>query len=85
MQTGAVSRHDFGLSHLPGEVVFVPRQPDAAEDDGWLLSFVYDLAEDTGTLTILDASALGREPVAVIDLPARVPLGFHGNWIADPA
>jgi len=23
------------------------------------------------------------EPVARVQLPARIPLGFHGNWIAD--
>lgn len=84
LQTGSVLRHDFGPTHLPGEVVFVPRSAEAAEDDGWLLGFVCDLASGTSTLTILDASALGREPVAVVHLPARVPLGFHGNWIGDP-
>jgi len=29
------------------------------------------------------ATSLG-EPVACIELPSRIPLGFHGNWIADP-
>jgi carotenoid cleavage dioxygenase len=83
MHTGAIIRHDFGPNHLPGEVVFVPRQPDSAEDDGSLLSFVYDLAADSSTLTILDAANLGGEPTAVVHLPVRVPLGFHGNWIGD--
>jgi carotenoid cleavage dioxygenase-like enzyme len=23
------------------------------------------------------------EPVARVQLPARIPLGFHGNWIPD--
>jgi len=23
------------------------------------------------------------EPVARVQLPVRVPAGFHGNWIAD--
>jgi carotenoid cleavage dioxygenase-like enzyme len=23
------------------------------------------------------------DPVARVHLPARIPLGFHGNWIAD--
>lgn len=81
LHTGAILRHDFGPHRLPGETVFVPRHPDAAEDDGWLLSFVYDLAAASSTLTILDAANLGREPAAVIDIPARVPLGFHGNWL----
>ena len=33
-----------------------PRAPDAAEDDGWLLSFVYDRATDRSELTILAAA-----------------------------
>jgi carotenoid cleavage dioxygenase-like enzyme len=32
---------------------------------------------------ILDSLNLGGEPVAEIELPVRVPMGFHGNWIAD--
>jgi carotenoid cleavage dioxygenase len=83
MRNGAVARHDFGPSHLPAEAVFVPRHPDAAEDDGYLLTYVYDLATNTSTLTILHADGLGREPAAIIPMPQRVPLGFHGNWIAD--
>jgi carotenoid cleavage dioxygenase len=85
LHTGAILRHDFGAHHLPGETVFVPRHPDGAEDDGWLLTFVYDLAANSSTLTVLDAAQLGREPVALIHLPVRVPLGFHGNWIGDSA
>jgi carotenoid cleavage dioxygenase len=83
LHTGAILRHDFGPHHLPGEAVFVPRHADAAEDDGWLLCFVHDLATGASTLTVLDAANLGGEPAAVIELPVRVPLGFHGNWIAD--
>jgi carotenoid cleavage dioxygenase len=82
--TGAVTRHDYGAHHMPAEAVFVPRHPDAAEDDGWLIAFVYDLRDDSSALVVLNAGDLGGEPAATIHLPARVPLGFHGNWIADP-
>ena len=83
METGAVIRHDYGTHHMPAEAVFVPRHPDAAEDDGWLIAFVYDLRDDSSALVVLNAGDLGGEPAATIHLPARVPLGFHGNWIAD--
>jgi carotenoid cleavage dioxygenase len=83
--TGAILRHEFGRHQLPAEAVFVPRHAGAAEDDGWLLSFVYDLAADSSTLVILDAGNMDGEPAATIALPARVPLGFHGNWIAEAA
>jgi len=85
MATGGVIRHDYGPHHMPAEAVFVPRHPEAAEDDGWLIAFVYDLHDDSSTLVVLDAGNLDGEPAATIRLPARVPLGFHGNWIADAA
>jgi carotenoid cleavage dioxygenase len=84
METGAILRHDYGPHHMPAEAVFVPRHPDAAEDDGWLIAFVYNLRNDSSTLVVLDAGNLDGEAAATIRLPARVPLGFHGNWIADP-
>jgi carotenoid cleavage dioxygenase len=65
--------------------VFVPRQAGGAEDEGWLLSYVYDSGTDRSDLVILNAQDLGGEPQAVIHLPWRVPHGFHGNWIADAA
>lgn len=83
LATGALLRHDYGPHHMPAEAVFVPRHPDAAEDDGWLIAFVYDLRNDSSTLVVLDAGNLDGEPAATIHLPVRVPLGFHGNWIAD--
>lgn len=80
--TGETRRHAYGERRLSGEAVFVPRRADAAEDDGWLLSYVHDLDGGPSQVVILNAGDLGGPPQAVIDLPVRVPLGFHGNWIA---
>ena len=71
----------FGSDRSVGEAVFVPRTPDAAEDDGWYLALVNDQREDTSELVVLDASAPTEDPVARVHIPARIPLGFHGNWI----
>jgi carotenoid cleavage dioxygenase len=37
-------------------------------------------ATDPGDLLVLDAGTL--EVVATVHRPVRVPLGFHGNWVA---
>jgi carotenoid cleavage dioxygenase len=66
-------------------VLFVPRAANSAEDDGWLLSYVYDLREGRSDMVVLNAQDLAGPPQAVVHLPVPVPLGFHGNWIADPA
>ena len=83
LETGNVLRHDFGPHHVPSEAVFVPRAADGPEDDGWLLSYVYDTDRDRSSVVILNAQDFTGEPQAIIELPVRVPLTFHGNWIAD--
>jgi carotenoid cleavage dioxygenase-like enzyme len=62
------------------EPVFVPRAPDAAEGDGWLLAVAYRGAEKRSDLLVLDAAALAQGPIATAALSHRVPHGFHGNW-----
>ncbi len=57
----------------------VPSSPDAAEDDGVLMGFVYDRARDASDLVVLDAGTM--DDVASVHLPVRVPYGFHGNWV----
>lgn len=74
--------HEFGEGRYPGEFVFVPRDDDAAEGDGWLIGLVVDLPQETTDLVILDATRFAEPPVAAIRVPHRVPPGFHGNWIA---
>ncbi|WP_067467482.1 carotenoid oxygenase family protein [Nocardia amamiensis] len=79
--TGACLRHDVGDGRVAAEGTFVPHPQARAEDEGWLLSYVYDPARDASDLVIVDASDFSGAPRAVIGLPQRVPLGFHGCWI----
>jgi all-trans-8'-apo-beta-carotenal 15,15'-oxygenase len=79
---GGCSAHPFGEGHVAGEPIFVARSPEGAEDDGWLLSVVYSVAEHRSRLVVLDAADLEGEPVAVAHLPHHVPLGFHGTFTA---
>jgi carotenoid cleavage oxygenase len=65
------------------EAVFVPSGPDAEEDDGWVLSLVYDPDRDTSDLLVLNAGDFTGDPQAIVHLPQRVPFGFHGNWVPD--
>jgi carotenoid cleavage oxygenase len=85
LERGTTEVHDYGPGRQTGELVFVPRGDDAAEDDGWLLSFVYDATTDRSDLVVLHAQDFTGDPVAVVHLPQRVPFGFHGNWVPDPA
>jgi carotenoid cleavage dioxygenase len=79
--TGDAIEVDFGPGRTGGELVFVPRADDAAEDDGWYLTYVDDQTTGRADLVILDASAPDQDPVALVHLPGRIPVGFHGNWV----
>jgi carotenoid cleavage dioxygenase-like enzyme len=80
---GTTMVHDHGPGRAALEPVFVPRADGAAEDDGWVMAYVYDAATDRSDVVVLDAHGFGDDPVATIHLPVRVPFGFHGSWIAD--
>ena len=69
---------------------FVPREHGTREDDGWLLTYVFD--ENTGLdslgecyvdsrseLWVIDARDM-KTVVAKVHLNARVPYGLHGQF-----
>ena len=61
--------------------MFIPRDGATAEDDGWVMALRLDTETQTSDLALFDATAITADPIAVVHLPARVPNGFHGNWI----
>ena len=65
------------------EPVFVKDPDGTSEDDGWVLSYVYQPGDNKSEIVIVDSRAFEKEPVARIHLPVRVPAGFHGNWVPD--
>lgn len=79
-ETGRSTRHDLG-NRVVGEAAFVPRPGAHREDDGYLAAFVYDPVRNASQFVLLDARRVDDEPVAVIELPQRVPQGLHGNWM----
>ena len=83
LTAATTSEHDYGRGRVTLEPVFVPRAADGAEDDGWVLSYVYDATDDRSDVVILHAQDFTGEPVAIVHLPQRVPFGFHGNWVPD--
>ena len=81
LQSGAREQVDVGVGRLPGESSFVPRADATGEDDGYLMTYVYDANTDSSEFIIFDAASMSNEPVATVQLP-RVPFGFHGNWVS---
>lgn len=70
-------------SFLSGEPVFVPQANATGDpsDDGFLAQFLYGDDKDSTNFAIFDARSFSQEPVAVLKVPVRVPIGFHGSWL----
>jgi carotenoid cleavage dioxygenase len=82
-ERGSERIHRYGEGRVTGEAVFAPDPAGSAEDDGWLLSFVYDLRDHTSEFVIIDARTPEHEAVARVRIPRRVPFGFHGSWLPE--
>jgi len=75
--------HEFGAGVAPGEGVFAPAASDSGEDEGFILVMTRDENREQSELQILDAQNFAGDPVGRVQIPQRVPVGFHGNWIPD--
>ncbi|KAK4753137.1 hypothetical protein SAY87_021935 [Trapa incisa] len=82
LSTGEIRKYIYGEEKYGGEPLFLPRSgPDTdGEDDGHVLIFVHDEKEWRSELQIVNATTLRLE--ASINLPSRVPYGFHGTFIS---
>lgn len=83
LHSGNVTEHDHGVGRGGAEPVFIARDGGTAEDDGWLMVLVYDANRNGSDIVLLDAQDVTAAPVATIQLPQRVPFGFHGDWVSD--
>ena len=73
--------YGYGSGKFGAEPVFVPAEGAQSEDEGYLLSLVYNQETDNSDLIILNAKEPKSGPLAKVHLPQRVPFGFHGEWI----
>ena len=64
-----------------GEVVFAPRVGSRAEDDGYLITMVADMQDDSSEIMVLRADDITAGPVARILLPERMGIGTHACWV----
>jgi carotenoid cleavage dioxygenase-like enzyme len=83
LETGKREVFDGRGTCLPSEAVFVPAGADAPEGEGWLIAYLHDRACGPSELGVFDATRLSAGPIARVRLPQRVPLGFHGSFVAE--
>ncbi len=76
--TGAAKRWSEPGAY-PGEPVFVAAPEATDEDEGALLSVVFDASAVSSYLLVLDARDLTE--VARATVPHHIPFGFHGQFV----
>ncbi|KAK6928746.1 Carotenoid oxygenase [Dillenia turbinata] len=76
---------DLGPGRFGSEAVFVPREPGitSEEDDGYLIFFSHDENTGKSAVNVIDAKTMSPDPVAVVELPHRVPYGFHAFFVTE--
>ncbi len=79
--TGREDYWDPGANLRAGEGVFVPT--GRAEGDGFVITYIWDRSTDRSSLAVFEAQDMAAGPVGQVELPTRVPFGFHGLWVAD--
>lgn len=77
LSTGAYEQHDFGPGVFGSEPAFAPTSD--REDDGFVVTITTDLA-GRSEARIIDPANFTGPPLARVQLPQRVPAGFHATW-----
>ena len=82
-QTGIVTSHDFAPDGYAGEPLFVPRGAEGAEDDGIVITFVFDARTERTSIVGLDAADIAAPPLFTARLAHHVPYSLHGTFARD--
>uniref|UniRef100_M4CUD1 Uncharacterized protein n=1 Tax=Brassica campestris TaxID=3711 RepID=M4CUD1_BRACM len=79
LQIGGNIKGIYKMGHgiYGSDPIYVPRET-AEEDDGYLIVLIYLHA-----CFLTDAKTMSSEPVAVVELPHRVPYGFHALFVTE--
>ncbi len=80
LQTNTRTIHSFAPSGYVSEPVFVPKPNATVEDEGWVLTLVYDGSKHRSSLAILDGQNLSGDAIALLHLKHHIPYGLHGSW-----
>ena len=84
LKTGDTQSYQFGKGRYGSEAPFAPRVAAKGElqdeDDGYIVSFITDVENDSSECVVLDAKDIAAGPVARIILPHRISSGTHATW-----
>ena len=82
-----VGRIEYDLDGRKGsyQAVYVPNERKdiknvKSEDDGYLVNVIWNKKTGKSNIQIFDAKTMNSKPVAHIELPYRIPGGFHSRF-----
>ena len=82
--TSGVSRHyRVSIVHVKLRLGFMAAVEGAAEDDGFLISYLHNEETNESEFVVFSAASMSAEPLARVKLPRRVPYGFHGLFVSE--
>lgn len=80
LQTGEEQFWSAAPRGFGGEPLFVARPGGSAEDDGWVLLWIYNAEFNRTEIAIFDAQNISSGPIAKMNLKHHVPYGLHGSF-----
>ncbi len=80
LDRGTKETHLHGPGRFGGEGVYVARPGSQDDGDGWVMTYVHDEREGTDELVVIDVQDFEAPPLARIQIPTRIPYGFHAGW-----
>ena len=81
-KSGVIQSCTEGIDFWYSEAPFAPQDNARAEDDGYLVGFVWNGRDERSEVQVWDARDIAHGPVAKIIVPQRVPHGFHSTWVS---
>lgn len=80
--TGVTKVWQSGDGVMVSEPQFIPRSPESAEGDGYLLVSIRDPNNKLASAVLLDATKVEEGPLCIMQLPFMLAEGVHGNWVS---
>ena len=82
--TGGYVAYSAGPQFFYNEPGFAPRDQAQAEDDGYLVTPVWNPTDERSEIQVFDCKGarMAEGPIARILLPRRIPHGFHATFVS---
>ncbi len=80
VETGEQDAYTFPEGVFASESPMAPREGSSGERDGYVVTYVTDMNNDTSSALVFDAADISSGPLAELSLPERISSGTHSYW-----